>query len=872
MSTRNHIVHFSSKSAKSNPLTEYRPLPGLIKNIQTICIDALEAKLLEMLNTADDRLFDMSENSNNLVQFDAMRLLRIKREGLIRCFKQELANNFKQTLGKIDSQEFDEENIETLSFENIALVKDDDLEEDIATDAMVNKARTKNQDALEHIRIRIDTLISEHSIESKNNPLEPVHICDAFRSATATLDLDIASLLVIYKLFDRSVVDELDDVYFKVNQFFIEKGILPELKSGPLAVKRKPKARGADAIDAMPVNETEEASYNAQAFDPVQSSSSQINPQNHSQNNLTQQYQHHQQNRVNQSTAQSSIQSNSSEEVLSVIQQLLAQQRGPVTGSTQPQVSAGYADPSSQIPMMDSIPLMDSEFNPEHNADNRQLSANIQPVDTNQLLNALSAIQFQQVRQAGTVISSQAAMPQENIRQSLSLQLPSIQHQASGIIPGALGQFNEDMIDIVSMLFDFILEDDNLQPELKSVIARLQIPMLKVGLVDKSFFSNRRHPARMLLNELAHAGLSWDKKDPTAKPMFEKISITADRIIQEFDDNVELFSELLTDFLEFKKQYLQRSTIFERRTKEAEEGKAKTETARSEVNKKLTAVCKDQIIPDVVKLLLKKVWSHAMLLERLKNNEEGWQRRVKVAKLLVWTVQSVDSAERLEKMTSRVPLLIKSLKEGVELISFSQIEASHLFEELEACHRQIIEVAREKINQPNEDEIIRLPAIDMENDFSFSQQNPNASMEASADAEEAESNQSRAEEIIIEEVIIEDIGFSQAETGVQSTPELIEPVHIDNETSQTIEQLRAGSWIELKIDGEFKRCKLAARIASTGKYIFVNRSGMKMAEFLTYELCQYLQLGNMKILDDEALFDRALESVISNLREMKAQA
>ena len=89
---------------------------------------------------------------------------------------------------------------------------------------------------------------------------------------------------------------------------------------------------------------------------------------------------------------------------------------------------------------------------------------------------------------------------------------------------------------------------------------------------------------------------------------------------------------------------------------------------------------------------------------------------------------------------------------------------------------------------------------------------------------------------------------------------------------KTIEQLRAGSWVEPKIDGKFKRSKLAARIASSGKYIFVNRSGMKMAEFLTHELCQYLQLGNLKILDDEALFDRALETVISNLRSMKAQA
>jgi len=814
VNTKNHIVHFSTKSSKSETLTEFRPLPVLLKNIQTICIDSLEAKLVNMLNTADDRLFDMSENSYNNAQFDAMRLLRVKREGLISRFKQELANNFKQTLGKINDNSPNDDNVESLSFENIALVKDDDLEEDIATDAMVNKAKTKNQNALEHIRTRIDTLIADTSIGAENNPLEPAYICDAFRHATQALDLDIASLLVIYKLFDRSVISDLESLYLEINHFFIEKGILPDLKAGPAATRNKnansqngSENSNQNIIDALPINEDLES-----------------NSENAAQNQLQQ-----------ASTAEKQA------GVLSVIQQLLAQQRGQNHNQTV------VSDSDLQIPQMDEL------------GGNGDVNSSV-AVGTGQLLSALSNIQIQQT--APTNYSSQAKTI--DLRKSLNVQLPDLRQLAGNAESSAapLGQFNEDMIDIVSMLFDFILEDENLQPELKSVIGRLQIPMLKVGLVDKTFFSNRRHPARRLLNELAHAGLSWDKHDRTAQPMFEKISEIAENIIQGFTDDTSLFGELLEEFLSFKTQHHQRATIFERRTKEAEEGKAKTESARGEVNSKLTAICKGQHIPEVVKTLLKTVWSHAMLLERLKDNEEGWRRRIKVAQLLVWTVQPVNTAERLEKMTSKVPLLIKSLKKGVELISFSQIEATHLFEQLENCHRSIIEIARQKINQENEETILRLPAIDLEN-------------EAAPDFESSSlDNETEQQEPLqpVEEIIIEDIGFTRVETGQTDSKIAAEPVHIDTEISQSIEQLRAGSWLELKIDGEFKRCKLAARIASSGKYIFVNRSGMKMAEYLTIELCQLLQLGDMKILDDEALFDRALESVISNLRSMKAQA
>ncbi len=777
---------------------EFRPLPVLIKNIQTICVDELEAKLVNMLNTADDRLFDMAETSYNNAQFDAMRLLRIKREGLIAGFKQELVNNFKQTLGKIEGTEYLSDNVEELSFENIALVKDDDLEEDIATDAMVNKAKNSNQSALEHIRIRIDTIIADKSIDQAHNPLEPAHICDAFRAATQSLDLDIASLLVIYKLFDRSVISQLDSLYQKINQFFIDKGILPDLKTGPIqkrtATANKTPQRN-DVVDDLPINDS------------------------------------------NEEISNSAIQTVNQSSVLGVIQQLLSESR--TTNST-------FSVAQSEIPQLDGV------------------SRDTQPINTQQLLQALSNIQINQAPAAP--ISGQ--LQPINLRDSLDVQLPNVGHIGE---PGALGQFNEDMIDIVSMLFDFILEDDNLQPKIKSIIARLQIPMLKVGLVDKTFFSNRRHPARVLLNELARAGLSWDEKDRSAQAMFDKISSIADRIMQEFKNDVSLFSELLHDFLAFKKQNQQRANIFERRTREAEEGKARSETARSTVNKTLTAVCKGQHIPKVVKLILKNVWSHAMLLERLKENEDAWKRRVKVARLLVWSVQPITTAEALEKLISKVPVLVKSLRKGMDLISFSPIESSHLLEQLETCHRELIEVVRTNINRENTEEILRLPAIDV---TSGSVENGDISehLKPNEETTERSSMESPIEQAVIEDIVIEDIGFSRAETGEVQKQESAEPIRIDPNISQTIEQLRAGSWVELKIDGKFKRCKLAARITTTGKYIFVNRSGMKMAEFLTMELCEYLQLDKMKILDDEALFDRALESVISNLRSMKAQA
>ena len=76
-----------------------------------------------------------------------------------------------------------------------------------------------------------------------------------------------------------------------------------------------------------------------------------------------------------------------------------------------------------------------------------------------------------------------------------------------------------------------------------------------------------------------------------------------------------------------------------------------------------------------------------------------------------------------------------------------------------------------------------------------------------------------------------------------------------------------GSWFEMQSeDGQKFRSRLAAIIRATGKYIFVNRSGVKVAEETRMSLALALKSGRLQVLDDGMLFDRALEAVIGNLR------
>lgn len=73
---------------------------------------------------------------------------------------------------------------------------------------------------------------------------------------------------------------------------------------------------------------------------------------------------------------------------------------------------------------------------------------------------------------------------------------------------------------------------------------------------------------------------------------------------------------------------------------------------------------------------------------------------------------------------------------------------------------------------------------------------------------------------------------------------------IENQTNAS--QLNVGSWIELdNADGEAIRCRLAAKIQVTNKYIFVNRAGMKQAEMQYEDLVNHLNNGTAKIIQLE---------------------
>jgi hypothetical protein len=437
-----------------------------------------------------------------------------------------------------------------------------------------------------------------------------------------------------------------------------------------------------------------------------------------------------------------------------------------------------------------------------------EASVPAQPISTRDLLRLLSHLQ--------QYVPAPAARDDFDVRSQLEQLLTQVSVKSGK--SRRVGEADEDVINLMAMLFACILDDRNLPDSLKALIGRLQIPMVKVAVLDKRLFSHGSHPARRLLNEIAHAAMERGGCDDRERDsLYLHIEQVVQRLLNDFVDDPAIFSELLADFLVFTSDERRRSELLEQRTRDAEEGRAQTALARQRVEKALNQALPGKVLPQSVLVFVQEAWSKVLLLIWLKHGDQStqWQAAVQTMEQLIWSVQRHDQPDARSHLLALVPGLLKALREGLSGSAFDSFAASEFFSELEGLHVQLIEPSKAPVMVEMQEEVV-LPGAD----------------EGPVDT-------------ISVRLPADDAGFHQ------------------------VDQLRPGCWVEFQEDPDNTlRCKLAAIIEATGHYIFVNRTGMKVLERSRTSLALEFHRGAVCALDDTLLFDRAMDSVIGNLRRL----
>jgi hypothetical protein len=451
----------------------------------------------------------------------------------------------------------------------------------------------------------------------------------------------------------------------------------------------------------------------------------------------------------------------------------------------------------------------------------RSSDPNVRVVGDSELASLLNSLPLSGSRQDQGNLS--AGEPVSVDLRQLVQQLLSQTDTGDGRKP-ALNEVDEDLINLVSMLFEFILDDYNLSAPVQVLISRLQIPILKVVIRDKSFFSQATHPARRLLNSLARAGIGWSSSDEKTKDkLYGQIHNIVQRILNEFDGDVSLFETLNQEFEQFLERENRKASLVEQRTRESERGRIKSQTAQQTVDNLLKQKVARYKLPESIHDILMNGWSRVMFLAYLRDDvEHRWNATVKVVDDLIWCLHPHQEDDERDQWVRVVPGLLKSLRSGLEEVSYN---SSRLDEMMGQLKHQLAEAFR-----------------------------TNAAIEALQDSPE----EPEEEEIA-----------TVHQTAVERQQEL-EDAAISEFVAQ-IDGIEIGNWVEFRlVNGANFRCKLSAIIDEADCFVFVNRMGLKVIEKTRIELAHEMRRGRLTLLEQGALIDRALDAVVGTLRSKTA--
>src|SRR5690348_371594 len=250
-------------------------------------------------------------------------------------------------------------------------------------------------------------------------------------------------------------------------------------------------------------------------------------------------------------------------------------------------------------------------------------------------------------------------------------------------------------MDVIGLLFDYIFRDPSIPEELRNLFTRLQVPILKTALLDRSFFSDRKHPARRLLDHLASAAIGATG-DAGYRAAFE---LTAAGVIEEvcrdFQVDVGVFDIADRKVQEFVDGEAQKGAgalgTEVAAALAAEEGEADRSAVRALIRDKLSGLD----VPFDVRSFSETIWADYLTSVRLAQGTGGdeWRRGVRTLDDLLWSLTAKERTAQKARLAKLVPGMIRNLRAGAAAVNVGDERVKPLLDAMYQLHMAAIKPA-----------------------------------------------------------------------------------------------------------------------------------------------------------------------------------
>lgn len=396
--------------------------------------------------------------------------------------------------------------------------------------------------------------------------------------------------------------------------------------------------------------------------------------------------------------------------------------------------------------------------------------------------------------------------------------------------PASLHTGDEDIINLVSMFFDFVLNDECLPVEMQALLSRLQIPVLKFAINDPAFLSTATHPLRQLINELSVASYGRESDGGKHEAFYELANKVAQVITDATEEDTGLFEPLLQELQSFIAGEDKIVEVVERRTNESAQAQAVTNHTRAKIKILLQEKLQDNEVPHLIAKFLRNEWQDIMLLCNLKHGDDSseWVQTLQVADDLIWSVQQHSDEKSSQRLQNLLPDLYARIESDMLCYLPTQNAAAAIIDALREVHHLVAEGRFDELFQPEDD---------------------------NETAEES-----------IEPLVPAKPWKEQTAVERQRQQQLV----LDRDSLQKVADLKPGQWLLIRATNNEseRRCKISSYIAASESFVLVNRFGAKVMEISRRKLAQDMRESRVLLMENTPVFERAMTRIGNTLKNL----
>jgi hypothetical protein len=400
-----------------------------------------------------------------------------------------------------------------------------------------------------------------------------------------------------------------------------------------------------------------------------------------------------------------------------------------------------------------------------------------------------------------------------------------------------VGGLESVTMDIVATLFDLVFDDARIPIGIKALISRLQIPVLKVAMLNPGFFGDRMHPTRRFIAGISGISIRWSGVVDESDPLYVKLSELVERIQQEFEEDVEIFGRAVDELNAFVDE------------REAEENDTALVAANVVIQHEIETEAWERAQqavrsflqsapqPVAVSNFLEEHW--IAVLQRIAIDsgeiEADWESAIQVIKDLAWSITPKKLPDERLKLISLLPHLLGNLNKGLDRINESPARRSAFFDALVKLHSAAL---KGEMSEQTPEKTPPEPPHE---------ETPPASMEAG--------------DLLITRSV--DNGIQVKEVILVGAPPILDSS--DQDLIRQVNALNRGDWVEFVDNGQISRERLNWISPQRGILLFSNHRSAKAISITPEALARQIHDGKATIVHEEAIFERALSGALGSV-------